>query len=83
MSVIANLLIVALYIFLIILFVRVLFSWINPYPNNSIYRFTHSVTEPVLAPVRRRIPAVSGFDISPIVVWLVVIFVVAALRTLT
>jgi YggT family protein len=83
MSVIANLLIVALYIFLIILFVRVLFSWISPYPNNSLYRFTHSVTEPVLAPVRRRIPSVSGYDISPIVVWLVVVFVVAGLRTLT
>jgi YggT family protein len=83
MSVIANLLIVALYIFLVILFVRVLFSWINPYPNNSLYRLTYSLTEPVLAPVRRRIPPVSGFDISPIVVWLVVIFLVAALRTLT
>jgi YggT family protein len=81
--VIANLLIVALYIFLVILFVRVLFSWINPYPNNSLYRLTYSLTEPVLAPVRRRIPPVSGFDISPIVVWLVVIFLVAALRTLT
>ncbi len=83
MSVIANLLIVVLYIFLIILFVRVLFSWISPYPNNSLYRITYSVTEPVLAPLRRRLPPVSGFDISPIVVWLVVIFVVAALRTLT
>ena len=83
MSVIANILIAALYIFMLILFVRVLFSWISPYPNNPIYRFTYAVTEPVLAPVRRRIPPVSGMDISPIVIWPAVLFVTAALRTLT
>jgi len=33
--------------------------------------------------VRRRIPPVSGMDISPIVIWLAVLFVTAALRTLT
>lgn len=83
MSVIANVLILAAYIYLIVLFIRVLFSWISPYPNNPIYRFTYQLTEPVLAPLRRRLPPVSGFDISPVVVWLVLLFVVAALRNLT
>ena len=83
MSIIANVLILAAYIYLIILFIRVLFTWISPYPTNPIYRFTYQLTEPVLAPLRRRIPPVSGFDISPVVVWLALLFVVAALRNLT
>ena len=87
MSVIANILILALYLFMAILFVRILLSWISPNPREPIVRsidhFAYRVTEPVLAPIRRRIPPVSGFDLSPVVVWLVVLFVLAALRTVT
>jgi YggT family protein len=37
-------------------------------------RFLYAATEPVLAPLRRRIPWYGSFDISPIVAWLVIIF---------
>jgi YggT family protein len=81
MSLIATLLIYALYAFIIILIVRVLFSWANPAQTNPISRFAYQVTEPVLAPVRRWIPPVSGIDLSPLVVWLVAYFLIAALRS--
>jgi YggT family protein len=83
MFLIATLLIYALYAFMIVLFVRVVFSWVSPYPTNAVSRFAFRVTEPVLAPVRRRIPPVSGLDLSPIVIWLAVIFITAALRSFT
>ena len=82
MFLIATLLIYAVYAFMIVLFVRVAFSWLSPYPTNAVSRFAYRVTDPVLLPIRRRVPPVSGLDLSPLVVWLVVVFVIAALRTL-
>ncbi|MHB8588586.1 MAG: YggT family protein [Candidatus Dormibacteraceae bacterium] len=80
---IASLLIYALYALIILILVRVVFSWTNPYPNNSVYRFVFRATEPILAPVRRRLPPMSGMDLSPLVVTLAAYFVIAALRNLT
>jgi YggT family protein len=68
--------------FIIVLLVRVIFSWVSPFPTNPISRFAFQVTEPVLAPVRRRLPPVSGLDLSPLVVMLAVYFVIAALRNI-
>jgi YggT family protein len=80
---IASLLIYALYALIILILVRVVFSWTNPYPNNSVYRFVFQATEPILAPVRSRIPPMSGMDLSPLVVTLAAYFVIAAIRNLT
>jgi YggT family protein len=80
---IASLLIYALYALIILILVRVVFSWTNPYPNNSVYRFVFQATEPILAPIRRRIPPMSGMDLSPLVVTLAAYFVIAAIRNLT
>ena len=62
------------------LFARAILSWI---PNKSgglasLDQFVFTVTEPVLAPVRRVIPPVGGFDIS----FLVVIFAIMIVRTM-
>ncbi len=46
---------------------RVLFSWINPDPDNALVRLIYQVTDPILAPLRRYIPPVAGLDITPIV----------------
>jgi YggT family protein len=80
MSIIAGLLIYALYAFIIVMIVRVLFSWVSPFPTNSVSRLAFRITEPVLAPVRRWLPPMSGIDLSPLVVTLVAYFLIAALR---
>jgi YggT family protein len=82
MQLIAIFLTYALYALIIVILIRVVFSWISPYPNNSVYRFVFQVTEPILGPVRRRLPPVSGMDLSPLVVTLAAYFVIAALRNL-
>jgi YggT family protein len=82
MNLIAMLLIYALYAVIVLILIRVVFSWISPYPNNSVYRFVFRLTEPILSPVRRRLPPISGMDLSPLVVTLVAYFLIAALRNL-
>jgi YggT family protein len=78
----ASLLSLILYVFIVVLLVRVAFSWISPSPTNPISRFAFLVTEPVLAPVRRRLPPMQGIDLSPLVVTLIAYFLIAALRTI-
>jgi YggT family protein len=56
-------------IFLLIVLVRVVFSFVSPFPTNPISRFAWQVTEPVLAPIRRVLPPMSGLDLSPLVVF--------------
>jgi YggT family protein len=58
-----------------ILLARVVISWINADSHNPIVRFIYTVTEPVLDPVRRRLPVIAaGVDLSPFVVWLAILF---------
>jgi YggT family protein len=58
-----------------ILLGRVIISWVNADPHNPIVRFLYSATEPVLDRVRRVLPFRAGsFDLSPLVVWIAVMF---------
>ena len=56
-----------------IIVARAVLSWVNPDPYNPIVRFIHNITEPVLAPIRRRLPTSMGpIDVSPIIVFFAV-----------
>jgi YggT family protein len=70
--VIAPALQLVLYLFLICLIIRGVFSWIEPAPRNRVHRLTFDITEPVIAPVRRLVPPMGGFDISFIIVFFAV-----------
>lgn len=82
MLLIATFLIYVLYAFIVAVLIRVVFSWISPYPTNVVHRFAVLLTEPVLGPVRRWLPPVSGIDLSPLVVTLVAYFLITALRNI-
>ncbi len=62
-------------IYMWIIIITALISWVNPDPYNPIVRFLYSVTEPVLRPIRRRLSFSMGIDISPILVILVIMFI--------
>ena len=65
--------ILTIYLWLII--IRALISWVNPDPYNAIVRFLYRVTEPVLYKIRSMIPSYGmGMDFSPMIVLLVIIF---------
>ena len=80
MGVLISLLILLLEAYLIVILVRVVFSWISPFPTNPVSRLAWQLTEPVLAPIRRALPPMSGIDLSPLLVWLVVIVLLGFLR---
>ncbi len=61
-------------IYIWIIIIRALLSWVNPDPYNPIVQILYRLTEPVLAPVRYRMPNIGGIDASPIVVLLVIFF---------
>jgi YggT family protein len=56
-----------------VIIIRALISWVNPDPWNPIVRFLYQVTEPVLRPIRRRLPQ-TGIDFSPVVAILAIYF---------
>ncbi len=62
-----------LWAYMWIIIIRALISWVNPDPWNPIVRFLYQVTEPVLRPIRRRLPT-TGIDFSPIIVILAIMF---------
>ena len=53
--------------------IRALISWVNPDPSNPIVQFLYKTTDPILNPIRRRIPPMA-LDISPIIVFIAIIF---------
>jgi YggT family protein len=75
LSAFAGVLDIVLEIYMYIVIVSALISWVNPDPYNPIVRFLYSVTEPVFAWVRRILPLPSmGIDFSPIIVLLIIFF---------
>lgn len=59
-----------------LILIRALISWVNPDPLNPIVQFLYKTTEPILEPIRKRLPLNFrfGLDISPIIVFLLIIF---------
>ncbi len=73
---IAKVLNIGLTIYMWIIIGRAVISWVNPDPYNPVVRFLYNTTEPVLYNIRRRLPLdFAGFDFSPIVVILAIIFI--------
>ena len=75
LAAVAHIIDIALTVYLWIIVIRAVLSWVNPDPYNPIVRFLYQVTEPVLAPIRRRIPFQGmGIDWSPMIVLLAIVF---------
>jgi len=45
----------------------VILSWLRLDPRNPVATVVYSLTEPVLAPIRRVLPSAGGLDFSPMV----------------
>jgi YggT family protein len=54
------------------IFVRIIFAWGGASYANRLMRFLVRITEPLLAPLRRMIPTVGMFDISPLIAFFIV-----------
>ncbi|HEX6424859.1 MAG TPA: YggT family protein [Acidimicrobiales bacterium] len=73
-------------LYMLVIFARIIMSWFLPTPGTTyaqVFDAFVRVTEPVLAPVRGMIPPMrmgaASLDLSPIVVFLVGMFLIRAI----
>ncbi|MCL2669665.1 MAG: YggT family protein [Syntrophaceae bacterium] len=66
---------ILLTVYIWILVIRAVLSWVNPDPYNPIVRLLYQLTEPLLGKVRRWIP-IRGvpIDFSPLIVLIIIVF---------
>ena len=59
-------------VYMILILIRVVLSWVRPNPNNPFVQVIYNLTEPVLSPIRRIVPPLGGtIDISPIILFVI------------
>jgi YggT family protein len=85
LAAVATILYYILWFYMWVVIARAVISWVSPDPYNPIVRFLYQATEPVLEPIRSRLPAGGfGIDFSPLIVILAIyflqIFLVGSLR---
>lgn len=67
---IGKLLEMAVYVFMIAIFARIVLSWINPQLINPMTALLNSLTDFMMRPARRYIPPIGMLDLSPMVIFL-------------
>jgi YggT family protein len=74
--------------YLLTLYIYVLIAWVilswmiafnvvntrNPIVH-AVSEFLYRVTEPLLRPIRNFLPSFGGIDMSPLVLWLIILFI--------
>lgn len=74
----AQLISLAIMIYIVAILVQVVLSWVQPGNYNPITAVLYQLTEPVLRPFRRALPVISGIDLSPMVALIVLYLVMMA-----
>lgn len=74
LAAVGNLLGALISIFIFLFIARAVLSWVSPDPRNPIVQFIYNATEPVLARVRSKIPPLGMFDLSVLLVILLLYF---------
>lgn len=53
----------------VLMFARVILSWVKPGgSNHPLILLIYRITEPLLAPIRSLLPSMGGIDFSPVIV---------------
>ena len=61
----ANFIELLVQVLVIAIFLRAIISWFRLAPDNPIVVILNQVTEPILSPLRRVVPSLGMFDITP------------------
>jgi YggT family protein len=59
-------------LFTVVILVRIIFSWIGASYTNRLMRLTVKITEPLLGPLRKIVPRMGMWDISPLIAYAIV-----------
>lgn len=57
--------------YIFVIFIQIILSWVAPQQYNPMTLLLHQISEPIIAPVRRFVPPMGGFDFSPLIVLLI------------
>jgi YggT family protein len=57
-----------IYVYMFIIIIQIVISWVNPGAYNPVTVIMYQLSEPILKPARRLIPSAGGFDFSPMIV---------------
>ena len=68
--------------FYIAVFARVILSWIPLKADHPLVKVIYTVTEPILAPIRRVVPRFGMLDLSPMIALILVLFLLGRLHLL-
>ena len=63
----------ALQLYMWVIIIAALITWVQPNPYNPVVIFLERITEPVLRPIRRILPPI-GLDISPVIAIFAIMF---------
>ena len=61
--------------YFVLIFIRIILSWVRHNPYQPVFKFIYEITEPYLRIFRRVIPPIGMIDISPIVALLALQFI--------
>ena len=83
MRAILDIILIVIDIYIYVVIAAAVFSWLVAFNVvnmrnqfvGSIGEFLYRATEPVLGPIRRALPNMGGLDVSPIVLWLGLVFI--------
>lgn len=67
LAAIGELVILAFNVFIFAIVIQVIISWVNPGNYNPVNALLTNITSPVLRPIQKLIPPISGMDLSPLV----------------
>ncbi len=62
-----ELVMLAINVFMFAIVIQVILSWVNPGNYNPVTALLHSITSPIMRPIQRLVPPISGIDLSPLV----------------
>ncbi|MDR1397847.1 MAG: YggT family protein [Desulfarculales bacterium] len=63
-----------LFLYMWIVIIAALLSWVKPDPYNPVVRFFYNLTEPALKKIRRLLPFnIEGIDLSPLFLLLLIV----------
>jgi len=57
------------------IFARVILSWFPMQSNNPLVQLVWTITEPILAPIRRFVPRFGMLDLSPMIALILIVII--------
>ncbi len=80
MEYVVQIIIILCYVLIVAIIIRSLMSWFPLDPNNILVNIVHTITEPILAPLRRILPRLEMIDLSPMLAIILLYVIVWALN---